>query len=195
MRPRHLFKVFLLSVLLIATLVTSVYAAFTIKVTYSSGGTVAPASDTVQLENGQIIVEDSSPITLLITPNEGYTIHSVFRDGEQMEISGEQQQSITVIPKADVDIQVVFLPTDGEVQTSDEPVFPEKPEIDPQTPDTQEQPSDTPETHTDGIESQPQEKTREIDWQKILFIAAIAGAAVVTVLIMIRMFRKKIKNM
>ena len=195
MSPSRFFKSFFLSVLLIVALVTSAYASFTIKVTYSSGGTVASASDTARLENGQIMVDDSSPITLLIIPNEGYSIHSVFRDGEQMEVSGEQQQSITVIPKADVDIQVVFLPTDCDVQPSDESVFPEKPEINQQNPDVQKQPDDVPETNTNGIESHPQEESHEVDWQNILFIAAIAGAAVVTVLIMIRMFHKKMKNM
>lgn len=196
MNSRRISRGFLLCFLLIAMLTTSAYAVLTIKVTYSSGGTVTPASDTVQLENGQILVNDSSPVTLLIIPDDGYSIHSVFRDGKQMDISGDSQQSITVIPKADVDIQVVFLPTYGvEAPVDEEEDVPEKSEISPQKPDTNEQENtNLPDSSVNGVDSNPQEIHKEIDWHKISFAGAIAGAVLITILIMIRMFRKRIKD-
>ena len=192
MTYKHVGRIFVFIVILAAMLVTFVYAAFTIKVTYSSGGTVVPANDSAQLENGQIVVEDSSPITLVITPNAGYTIHSVFRDGEQMDISGENQQSLTVIPKADVDVQVVFLPVEGVNEEAEEEI-PDKPAITTPIQEDEPQSQDTAlDTPSNGVDSNPQEYKEEIDWQKIIFIGAIVGAAVITILIMVRMFYKRI---
>lgn len=187
---RRITRILVLMAVFAVMLATIVSATFTIKVTYSSGGTVAPTNSSVQLENGQIVVEDSSPITLVITPNDGYTIHSVFRDGEQMDISGESQQSLTVVPRADVDVQVVFLPVEG-VSTEPEEEVPDKPTINP-VPEEEPQNSDNVlDTPSDGVDSNPQEYEQEIDWQKIIFIGAIIGAAIITVLIMARMFFKR----
>lgn len=192
MTYRRITRILVLMTVFTIMLVSFASAAFTIKVTYSSGGTVAPANSSVQLENGQIVVEDSSPITLVIKPNDGYTIHSVFRDGEQMDISGESQQSLTVVPRADVDVQVVFLPVEG-VSTEPEEEISDKPAL---TSPVQEEVPQTNalDTASDGVDSNPQEYEQEIDWQKIIFIGAIAGAAGITILIMVRMFYKRVNK-
>lgn len=178
---------------------TIAFASGTVQVTCSDGGTVTPATEGLTLANGTMTVNTDAPVKLLITPNEGYTIHSVFRDRKQLEISGTQPQTVSVAPKGGaVDLQVTFIP----VEFLDEAVAPQtgqpeetpQPTKEPATPPDTDKPQEKPELDTSndmGLGGLATEQGRPINFKLVGFIATIVSAVALTVFIMVKIFKKK----
>lgn len=184
------------------------YATYSVSIMYNtSGGIVEPIDDSVTIKDGFLTADSSEPITLKITPNDGYILFFIQINDREIDNIKYNGMEISINPLAgDNDIKITFLEK-SILEEIDNPDLTPDMVIDENTTNQEIQ---TPPISTETISQNPQNTPTkndsfadpplnipygtdsfELDTQILFIVVGIIGACIISFLIMLRMFRKK----